>query len=166
MKACLAIVPKRAGSCRYQLNPILSHPPPEGDPVKRAALYLRVSTLEQNPETQGIELRQFAHQRGAAHFASDDLRGVRHLGQQRADTGIEVRVFRLFFRPPRPQYETFSPGTRRSERTGDPIPVPKGSFGHRRPIRPSDYCHHFRHCGIGKIFDRRKGSGWNEESKI
>jgi len=32
--------------------------------VKRAALYLRVSTIDQNPETQGIELRQFAHQRG------------------------------------------------------------------------------------------------------
>jgi hypothetical protein len=65
MKACLAIVPKRAGSCRYQLNPILNHPPHKGDPLKRAVLYLRVSTLDrQNPETQGIELRQFATQRG------------------------------------------------------------------------------------------------------
>jgi DNA invertase Pin-like site-specific DNA recombinase len=32
--------------------------------VKRAALYLRVSTLDQHPETQAIELRQFARQRG------------------------------------------------------------------------------------------------------
>jgi DNA invertase Pin-like site-specific DNA recombinase len=33
--------------------------------MKRAALYLRVSTVDrQNPETQGIELRQFAKQRG------------------------------------------------------------------------------------------------------
>jgi len=32
--------------------------------VKRAALYLRVSTIDQNPETQGIELRAFAQQRG------------------------------------------------------------------------------------------------------
>jgi DNA invertase Pin-like site-specific DNA recombinase len=32
--------------------------------MKRAALYLRVSTVDQNPETQGIELRQFASQRG------------------------------------------------------------------------------------------------------
>jgi DNA invertase Pin-like site-specific DNA recombinase len=32
--------------------------------MKRAALYMRCSTLEQNPETQGIELRQFAQQRG------------------------------------------------------------------------------------------------------
>src|SRR5580704_611028 len=31
---------------------------------KRAALYLRVSTIDQHPETQGIELRQFAKQRG------------------------------------------------------------------------------------------------------
>lgn len=32
--------------------------------MKRAALYLRVSTLEQNPETQGLDLRQLAQQRG------------------------------------------------------------------------------------------------------
>src|SRR5258708_5472471 len=32
--------------------------------MKRAALYLRVSTLDQHPETQGHELRQFARQRG------------------------------------------------------------------------------------------------------
>jgi DNA invertase Pin-like site-specific DNA recombinase len=32
--------------------------------MKRAALYMRVSTIDQNPETQGIELRQFASQRG------------------------------------------------------------------------------------------------------
>ena len=35
-----------------------------GDRIKRAALYLRVSTIDQHPETQGIELRQFAKQRG------------------------------------------------------------------------------------------------------
>ena len=32
--------------------------------MKRAALYLRVLTVDQHPETQGIELRQFARQRG------------------------------------------------------------------------------------------------------
>ena len=32
--------------------------------AKRAALYLRVSTLDQHPETQANELRQFALQRG------------------------------------------------------------------------------------------------------
>jgi DNA invertase Pin-like site-specific DNA recombinase len=32
--------------------------------MKRAALYLRVSTVDQHPETQGVELRQFARQRG------------------------------------------------------------------------------------------------------
>lgn len=32
--------------------------------MKRAALYLRVSTVDQHPETQGIELRDFARQRG------------------------------------------------------------------------------------------------------
>jgi hypothetical protein len=48
MKVCLANVPKRAGSCRTNSTPILNHPPHKGDPVKRAALYLRVSTLDQN----------------------------------------------------------------------------------------------------------------------
>lgn len=32
--------------------------------MKRAALYLRVSTLDQHPETQGYDLRQLAAQRG------------------------------------------------------------------------------------------------------
>ena len=32
--------------------------------MKRAALYLSVSTLDQHPDTQAIELRQFARQRG------------------------------------------------------------------------------------------------------
>lgn len=34
--------------------------------MKRAALYLRVSTVDQHPETQGIELRRFAQERGFA----------------------------------------------------------------------------------------------------
>ena len=34
------------------------------DPMKRAGLYIRVSTLDQHPETQLHELRQFASQRG------------------------------------------------------------------------------------------------------
>lgn len=32
--------------------------------MKRAALYMRVSTIDQHPETQGIELREFAQQHG------------------------------------------------------------------------------------------------------
>jgi DNA invertase Pin-like site-specific DNA recombinase len=32
--------------------------------VKRAALYLRVSTVDQHPETQGLDLRRFAAERG------------------------------------------------------------------------------------------------------
>jgi len=37
---------------------------PGGDSLKRAALYMRVSTVDQHPETQLHELRQFASQRG------------------------------------------------------------------------------------------------------
>jgi hypothetical protein len=63
MRACFPI---EAGSfLPHQPNPILNRPPHKGDPVKRAVLYLRVSTVDrQNPETQGLELRQFAIQRG------------------------------------------------------------------------------------------------------
>ena len=32
--------------------------------MKRAALYLRVSTLDQNPENQALDLRRLAEQRG------------------------------------------------------------------------------------------------------
>jgi len=32
--------------------------------MKRAAIYTRVSTLDQCPETQILDLRQMAHQRG------------------------------------------------------------------------------------------------------
>ncbi|MGC1780983.1 MAG: recombinase family protein [Acidobacteriaceae bacterium] len=32
--------------------------------MKRAALYMRVSTVDQHPETQLLELRRFAEQRG------------------------------------------------------------------------------------------------------
>jgi DNA invertase Pin-like site-specific DNA recombinase len=32
--------------------------------MKRAALYMRVSTVDQNPQTQALDLRQFAVQRG------------------------------------------------------------------------------------------------------
>src|ERR1035437_4865909 len=35
-----------------------------GYPMKRAAVYLRVSTLDQHPETQLLDLRQMAAQRG------------------------------------------------------------------------------------------------------
>jgi hypothetical protein len=33
--------------------------------VKRAALYMRVSSLDQHPETQLLDLRQMAAQRGS-----------------------------------------------------------------------------------------------------
>jgi DNA invertase Pin-like site-specific DNA recombinase len=44
--------------------------------MKRAALYLRVSTLDQHPDTQGIELRQFAQQRGYEIFEEYTDHGV------------------------------------------------------------------------------------------
>src|ERR1700735_2349317 len=56
------LLPFSSGVCRYGgRQACFSH---RGDRIKRAALYLRVSTIDQHPETQGIELRQFAKQRG------------------------------------------------------------------------------------------------------
>ena len=48
--------------------------------MKRAALYLRVSTLDQNPETQGLDLRQLAQQRGftiVEEFVDHGISGAR-----------------------------------------------------------------------------------------
>jgi hypothetical protein len=61
-------------SCRSGLvpaapvNPIPNRHPHKGNNLKRAAVYARVSTLDQHPETQAIELRQFAKQRGYEIF--------------------------------------------------------------------------------------------------
>lgn len=44
--------------------------------MKRAALYQRVSTVDQHPETQGIELREFASQRGYEIVESYVDRGI------------------------------------------------------------------------------------------
>ena len=48
--------------------------------MKRAVLYLRVSTLDQHPETQALELRQLALQRGfeiVQEFTDHGVSGVR-----------------------------------------------------------------------------------------
>ena len=48
--------------------------------MKRAALYARVSTLDQHPETQAIELRQFARQRGyeiAEEYVDHGVSGIK-----------------------------------------------------------------------------------------
>jgi DNA invertase Pin-like site-specific DNA recombinase len=47
--------------------------------VKRAALYLRVSTVDQHPETQLLDLRQMAIQRGyeVVHEYTDRISGAK-----------------------------------------------------------------------------------------
>jgi DNA invertase Pin-like site-specific DNA recombinase len=47
--------------------------------LKRAALYMRVSTVDQHPETQLLDLRQMAAQRGCAivHEYTDRISGVK-----------------------------------------------------------------------------------------
>ena len=43
--------------------------------MKRAALYMRVSTVDQHPETQLLDLRQMAAQRGYEIVAGDTQTG-------------------------------------------------------------------------------------------
>jgi len=47
--------------------------------MKRAALYMRVSTVDQHPETQLLDLRQMAAQRGyeIVHEYTDRISGVK-----------------------------------------------------------------------------------------
>ena len=47
--------------------------------MKRAALYMRVSTLDQHPETQLYDLRELARQRGfqIVHEYTDWLSGAK-----------------------------------------------------------------------------------------
>ena len=47
--------------------------------MKRAALYCRVSTLDQNPQTQTLDLRRLAEQRGfeVVHEYTDKISGVK-----------------------------------------------------------------------------------------
>lgn len=49
------------------------------EPVTRAALYMRVSTVDQHPETQLYDLRQMAAQRGydIVHEYTDKISGVK-----------------------------------------------------------------------------------------
>src|ERR1035438_3605527 len=49
------------------------------NPMKRAVLYTRVSTFDQNPETQALDLRRLAEQRGfeIVHEYTDRISGVK-----------------------------------------------------------------------------------------
>jgi DNA invertase Pin-like site-specific DNA recombinase len=47
--------------------------------MKRCVLYMRVSTVDQHPETQTLDLRQMAAQRGlkVVHEYTDKISGVK-----------------------------------------------------------------------------------------
>ena len=57
--------------------------------MKRAALYLRVSTLDQHPETQLYDLRQMAQQRG---FQILEEYTDRISGAQARRPGLDARM--------------------------------------------------------------------------
>jgi DNA invertase Pin-like site-specific DNA recombinase len=51
----------------------------KGGQMKRAVLYTRVSTCDQNPETQALDLRRLAEQRGfeIVHEYTDRISGAK-----------------------------------------------------------------------------------------
>jgi DNA invertase Pin-like site-specific DNA recombinase len=52
---------------------------PRSESMKRAVLYTRVSTFDQNPETQALDLRRLAEQRGfeIVHEYTDRISGAK-----------------------------------------------------------------------------------------
>jgi DNA invertase Pin-like site-specific DNA recombinase len=65
--------------------------------MKRAAIYLRVSTVDQNPETQLLDLRQFAGQRGLEIVENVyGSRRERHKGRPALDKMMEDARRRKF----------------------------------------------------------------------
>lgn len=89
--------------------------------MKRAVLYLRVSTVDQHPETPLFDLRQMAAQRGyeIVREYTDRIGGAKaHQPRAgRADAG----------RPPRPLAESPSPSCKtRAFRTSNALPSATG----------------------------------------
>ena len=58
---------------------MLGAPEEEQAPMKRAGLYSRVSTYDQNPQTQILDLRLMAAQRGyeVVHEYTDKISGTK-----------------------------------------------------------------------------------------
>ena len=98
--------------------------PKEGQArMKRAALYMRVSTVDQHPETQLLDLRQMAAQRGyrdrAGVHRPDQRREGQTAGARSDDGRCPPRPVRcrsgLGVRPDRPVGETLPRRARRVE---------------------------------------------------
>ena len=111
--------------------------------MKRAGLYTRVSTLDQNPETQLLDLRQFAAQRGA--------RGRRNLHRPRSKrnegtppragqndggcSAAQVRCRRCVgLRQAGEVNETSAANTRRTQRLRYPVPFATRTIDTEGPL--------------------------------
>jgi hypothetical protein len=141
--------------------------------MKRAAIYLRVSSLDQHPETQGLEIREFARQRGYAIFEEYVDHGV---------SGARVRrpaLDRLLKDAHRRRFaavlvwscDRLARSTKHFLEVLDElaglgiIPLPARGHRYRRASGPGHHRDHQRHRGTGTLPYRGARTGGDAESK-
>ncbi len=131
--------------------------------MKRAALYMSVSTVDQHPETQLLDLRQMAAQRGyeIVQEYTDRISGVKArrpgLDQMMADArrGRFDVVLGLGVRSHRPVDPAPPRGARRTESDRRRVRQLPRTDRHRRPAGPRHRRHHRRHRRARTHPDRR-----------
>ena len=133
--------------------------------MKRAVLYLRVSTIDQHPETQLHDLRQMAGQRGyqIVQEYTDRISGTKAkrpgLDQMMADGRrgrfdvVLVWACDRIARSTRHFLEcsTISTGQHR-------VRLVPGEYRYRRSAGPGHRYHHRRHRRAGTLADRRESA--------
>ena len=134
--------------------------------MKRAALYTRVSTLDQHPETQLLDLRQMAAQRGyqivqeytdrisgakAKRPGLDQMMADARRGQLRCCPGLGIR-------PNRPLGEALLEVLDELNRSQHRVRQLPGKYRHRRSTGPGHRGDHRRDRGTGTQPDHRAGA--------
>jgi hypothetical protein len=121
--------------------------------MKRAALYMRVSTVDQHPKTQLLDLRQMAAQRGyevVAEF-TDKISGTKAkrpgldamMSDARRGRFDVVLVWGIL--PDRQVGETLPRCSRRVESSSDRVRLVPGKYRHWRTAGPGHRDYHRRH---------------------
>ena len=137
--------------------------------MKRVALYLRASTLDQHPETQLCDLRQMAAQRGyeIVREFTDQISGTKArrpgLDQLMADARrgqFDLVLVWAFDRIARSVVH-FPSGARRAQLPGRRIRQLQGERRHRWPVGPGHRRDRCSDRGTRTILDRRKSARWN-----
>jgi hypothetical protein len=141
--------------------------------TKRAAIYCRVSTADQHPETQLYDLREMARQRGyeVIHEYTDVISGAKAkrpgLDQLMADARrrrfdvVLVAAFDRMARSVRHFLEVLDD----LNNLGIEFVSHREGYRYRRTIGTSDDRHRRSHRRTRKKSDRRAGPGWNAQGE-